>query len=416
VRAGVPQGSILGPLLFLIYINDIVADVNSNIRLFADDTSLFLEVDHANNTASALNADIKKITDWAKTWLVTFNPNKTESLLISRKLNKPIHPPLEILDTQISEVTSHKHLGVYLSNDCSWHSHIDYIKSKAWIRINIMRKLKYVLDRKSLEIIYLCFIRPLLEYADIIWDNCTNAEKLELDKIQNEAARIAIGATKLISLDNLRREIGWENLDERRRNHKLTLLYKMKNNLTPNYLSSLIPPQVNSETRYPLRNSNNIQLPHARTQLYYNSFLPAVVREWNSLSQTIKDSESLPTFKHLLNSSRIIPSYFYSGERKLQLLHARLRTNCSTLNLTLFQRNIIESPQCICGDIESIYHYLIACPAYRQIRMQLFEVINPIRPPTVKLLLNGDPTLPDQANEIIFKAVQMFILQSKRFN
>ena len=106
-------------------------------------------------------------------------------------------------NVQIEEVSSHKHLGLYFSNDCSWHQHIGYIKQKAWFRIYIMRKLKFKLDRKSLETIYLTFIRPLLEYGDVIWDNCTQYEKNELAKIQNEAARITTGTTKLVSLDKL---------------------------------------------------------------------------------------------------------------------------------------------------------------------------------------------------------------------
>ena len=102
---------------------------------------------------------------WAKTWLVSFNPKKTRCLLISHKLNKPVHPPL-IMDNQvITEVDSHKHLGVFLSNDCTWHKHIDYVKEKAWGRMNVMRRLKFCLDRKSLETICFTFIRPLLEYA-----------------------------------------------------------------------------------------------------------------------------------------------------------------------------------------------------------------------------------------------------------
>ena len=85
IWAGVPQGSILGPLLFLLFINDIVSDIGSNIRLFADDTSLSIIVDMA---AELLNMDLEKIMEWAKRWLVTFNPTKTESLLISRKINQ----------------------------------------------------------------------------------------------------------------------------------------------------------------------------------------------------------------------------------------------------------------------------------------------------------------------------------------
>ena len=86
-----------------------------------------------------------------------------------------------------------------------------------------MRKLKYDLDRKSLETIYIVFIRPILEYADALWDNCTQAEKQELDKIQLEAARIATGATKLVSIHKFSDDIGWEELYSRRKKHKLVL-------------------------------------------------------------------------------------------------------------------------------------------------------------------------------------------------
>ena len=107
LNAGVPQGSILGPLLFLLYINDIVLNIGSNIRLFADDTSLFIIVDEPVADAACINSDLGRITQWAATWLVTFNPVKTESMLISRKLNRNRHPPLFMLNQQISEVNAH---------------------------------------------------------------------------------------------------------------------------------------------------------------------------------------------------------------------------------------------------------------------------------------------------------------------
>ena len=144
---------------------------------------MFIIVENPDTAAELLNLDLEKIILWVKTWLVSFNPKKTESLLISRKLNKPVPPPL-LMDNQIiTEVDSHKHLGVFLSNDCTWHKHIDYVKKKAWGRMNVMKRLQFCLDRKSLETIYLTFIRPILEYADVVWDNCTNYEKQELDKI-----------------------------------------------------------------------------------------------------------------------------------------------------------------------------------------------------------------------------------------
>ena len=168
--------------------------------------------------AACLNTDLLKLSNWAATWLVLLNPTKTESLMFSRKLNKPSHPPLFMESQQIMAVESHKNFGAILSADCIWHKHIKYITDKAWGRINIMRRLKFKLDRKSLEIIYTTFIRPLLEYSDVIWDKCARYGKQELDKIQNEAARRGTGATKLISLENLQDEVKWQPLQKRRDN------------------------------------------------------------------------------------------------------------------------------------------------------------------------------------------------------
>ena len=130
----------IGALLFLIYINDIVTDIGSNIRVFADDTSLYIVVDDPITAANCLNVDLDKISRWTATWLVSFNPAKTESLLISRKLNKPQHPLFHCKTNKSPKLTLIKYLGIYLSNDCTWHQHINYIKEKAWFRVNVMRK------------------------------------------------------------------------------------------------------------------------------------------------------------------------------------------------------------------------------------------------------------------------------------
>jgi len=132
-------------------------------------------------------------------------------------------------------------LGLFLSNDCSWDNHFKYIKDKARQRLNITRSLKFKLDRKALECIYTSFIRPLLEYGDIIIDNCTQRLKDELESIQLEAARIVTGATQLVSHDKLYQEIGWLPLAKRRYIHKLILFYKIINGRTPLYLLSIVP-------------------------------------------------------------------------------------------------------------------------------------------------------------------------------
>ena len=183
----------------------------------------------------------------------------------------------------IPAVDSHKHLGVFFSDDCSWHHQIEYMKGKAWTRINIMKRLKFQLDRKSLEIIYISFVRPIIEYADAIWDNCTQYEKTELDKIQHEAARIVTGCTKLVSINQLSTESGWESLESRRHKHKLILFFKMVSNCVPEYLSSLIPEQVGQASQLNLRNSENFRNVNGRTAQYSRSFIPSVINECNAL-------------------------------------------------------------------------------------------------------------------------------------
>ena len=105
MHAGVPQGSILGPLLFLLYINDIVLHIGSNIRLFVDDTSVIIVVEDPVTAAESINTDLERISQWAATWRVTFNPPKTESMLVSRKLNRNQHPPLFMQNVQLPKLT-----------------------------------------------------------------------------------------------------------------------------------------------------------------------------------------------------------------------------------------------------------------------------------------------------------------------
>ena len=139
IKAGVPQGSILGPLLFIIYINDIVKENQSSIRLLADDTTLHIIVYQPDLAAQILNNDLQRIFVWSELWLVNFNPKKTETMLCTCKRNRVIHHSLSFSGEIIKEVTSHKHLGLNLSSSCDWLMHIDYIKEKSLNPLNLLR-------------------------------------------------------------------------------------------------------------------------------------------------------------------------------------------------------------------------------------------------------------------------------------
>jgi hypothetical protein len=148
-----------------------------------------------------------------------------ETMTISRKIDKPDHPPLYRDSVDISTVSEHKHLGLVISENESWEKHTDMIT--AYKRINILRKFKYILDRKTLEKIYFAFVRPLLEYVDVIWDNMSISLNKSIENVQLEASRIVTGGTRPVSHNNLYMETDWEKLKDRREKHKLVQFYKM---------------------------------------------------------------------------------------------------------------------------------------------------------------------------------------------
>ena len=168
-KAGVPQGSVLGPLLFLICINDItLVTESSQIRLFADDTILYLFVNNPVRNAELLNRDLEKISNWATEWLVKFSPSKTKTMVLTRKKTHGQLPPLKMSGASLQEVHSHTHLGVTIAKNLSWDEHIESLAVKAGQCLDVLNALKYKLDRKTLQILYFAFVRSKLEYANIV--------------------------------------------------------------------------------------------------------------------------------------------------------------------------------------------------------------------------------------------------------
>ena len=354
-----------------------MTDIQSKIKLFADDTSLYLIVDDPNETTDSLNNELTKIHDWATKWLVTFNAQKTETMTISRKIDKPDHPPLYMDSNDISTVSEYKHLGIVISDNGSWEKHIDMITGKAYKRINILRKFKFILDRKTLEKIDFIFVRPLLEYADVIWDNMIISLNTKIENVQLEDSRIVTGGTRLVSHNKLYTATGWEKLKDRREKHKLVQFYKMTKKLTPHYISCLVPQAFANIHDYSTRNASVLPVVRSRTSLYYNSCIPSSVRLWNLQPDNIRLSPSIQALKYSLKSNiSSKPFYYYTGIHLGQILHSRLRMQCSSLNQHVYRKNIVDSPNCICGLTESTTYYLFHCPRYTAQRQMHINSIN----------------------------------------
>ena len=166
VLAGVPQGSILGPLLFLIYINDLAADLECNVKLFADDTSLFTVVHDPNAASEKINNDLALVSQWAHDWRMSFNPDPQKQaveLPFSKKRLAVYTPCLHLNNIPVKQVEEHKHLALILDSKLSFSSHIKSSVSKARREMCLLKYLsKYLLiDLSKLH------MRPYLDYRDV---------------------------------------------------------------------------------------------------------------------------------------------------------------------------------------------------------------------------------------------------------
>ncbi len=433
-ESGVPQGSILGPLLFLVFVNDLVKDIQTNIRLFADDTSLFHSITDSHTTELLLNQDLQKISDWATQWLMIFNVLKNEVMTLSLRRNRPPQPPLFFNGTPLKEVTEHTHLGLTLSSNMSWKSHVDRVCLRAGQRNNILRKLKFRLPRKTLENLYKSLVRPILEYSNVVFDDGSIVLSQRLESIQMDAARTCTRALLSTNCNSILEELGWSSLADRRKNHKLFMFYKMANNLVPQYLRDLLPLRVAEISNYPLRNAQNRSLPPVRTSKYKSSFLPSTTALWNCLPETTRLSPSFASFKSNLYRSTKLPSpppWIYTGTRYVNILHTRMRLNNPALNAYLFRTGRSPSPSCECGcQSETTKHYIIECPLFAAHRDRLLADIRDLLAPGIhpnmlidldsdhllNLLLHGNADLDINVNLSIFNAVHCYILSTGGFH
>ncbi len=220
INAGVPQGSILGPLFFLIYINDLPVNLESKPKIFADDTSLFSLVLDQLLSLEALNRDLSRISEWAHQWKMSFNPDPTKQAVevyFSCRFNPANAPVISFNNNDIIASEHQKHLGLILDSKLSFNRHLDEKTKKANKGIGLINRLRKHVPRKSLLTIYKSFIRPHLDYGDIVYDRPGNASFVQkLETIQYNACLAITGCFRGTSQEKIYSELGLESLPDRR--------------------------------------------------------------------------------------------------------------------------------------------------------------------------------------------------------
>ena len=369
-------------------------------------------------------------------WFVVFNAIKTFYIIIKRRANDQNHPDLFLNGNVLENVTEHKHLGLTIASNFSWLEHIRNISNKASKCVVLLKRIKNLVPRTCLETLYKTMIRPIMEYGDVIFDCSPNYQLSLLDNVQREAALTCTSGYLRTSTDHLLNELGWEPLSVRRKNHRLCIMYKIQNNLTPEYLRNICPLQRRDVVQYPLRNQGDIARVNARTALYFNSFFPCTIRDWNSLSIDTRQKPSLESFKKgLLKLSNVVKhKHFSYSIGRASVHHCRMRMGLSAIAKQRNDYNLTENLHCInCGyHREDLEHFFFFCPTYRAQRTLLLTNIahlfdlnletvlygilsNAGRSYLINILLRGDENFEYQKNIHLFKIVQTYIANSKRF-
>ena len=274
-----------------MYINDLTEDLKCNIKLFADETSLFTVVQDSNSAANDMNHDMELIRQWAHDWRMSFNPDLQKlavGLMFLRNKIKADHPEIFFNNTSVMKVDEHKHLGNILDSNLSLSAHIKSAISKSKKGIGLLTYLSKYLPRHTLNELHKLYVRPLLDYGDVIYhfpakvcefsSSVISTRLMEkLESVQYSAARVITGTWRGTSREKLYAELGWEPLSGRRWSRCLTLFYEMINNLTPICTEDPIPSL--QQLQYSLRNQDVIGRIKAGTEKFKSRFYPHCLSE-----------------------------------------------------------------------------------------------------------------------------------------
>ena len=317
VVSGVPQGTVLGPLLFFLHINDLPNSVKSNVRLFADDCLLYRETDTFRDHHT-LQHDLRQLERWAYDWGMIFNPYKCYILSVNSKTSFYY----QLSNSILKHVQNNPYLGILLSNDLKWDSQITAITKKANSTLSFPRRNLRRCPLACKQQAYISLVRPLLEYGAIVWDPYLKKDITSMEKTQGIAARIITGdfrsntpgsVTRLLEVTDL------PPLQQRRQRLRLALFFRVVEGLVPtlppqDFLQPqkqghLINPVIKTDfqtsnvtNRYARNNNRTYVVPHCATEKLKNFFIRTAA-DWNQLDNNIVHSQNEVTFKTKLAAS-----------------------------------------------------------------------------------------------------------------
>ena len=300
LSCGVPQGSILGPLLFLIYINDLPNSLRGAVpRMFADDTNLTLSAKTLTELKLALTPELNNLSCWLKANKLSLNVAKTELMIIgSRQRLSAQCDDVEIrIDDQIIKRVDHtKSLGLTIDAQLSWGKHVEEICKKVSSAIGALKRVRPFISKETAIQIYNALIMPHFDYCSPVWDCLSGYLSDKLQKLQNRAARVITKSPFDTSSNHLLSTLDWERLSLRRKKQKALMMYKTMNDLAPEYLQSHFS---QSHAAYNLRNCDGrLTLSKPGTNYFKRSFSYSRAMLRNNLPKSLQNASRYIEFPH----------------------------------------------------------------------------------------------------------------------